>query len=110
MRNAEFNGSEDEWPKWSKILRIAKVKKFLNIIDGSIEVPSFSNDMQEGPKAIREMNHVAYCCLLHCMDDEICFNLVDTAKTENLPDEDAALSWKNLLTRFEPNQFGNLLS
>ena len=81
------------WPRWlTKIIVIAKVKKFGNIIDGSIEVPSFSNDMQEGPKAIREMNHVAYCCLLHCMDDEICFNLVDAAKTENLPDGNAALA------------------
>ena len=66
--------------------------------------------MEDVPRAIREMNHVAYCCLLHCIDDEICFNLVDTAKTENLPDVDAALAWKNLLTRFEPKQYGSLLS
>ena len=50
------------------------------------------------------MNHVAYCCLLHCMNDDICFNLVDTAKTERLPDGDAALAWKSLLTRYEPKQ------
>ena len=65
--------------------------------------------METAQKAIRETNHVTYCCLLHSMDDEICFNLVDTVKTENLLDGDAALAWKNLLIRFEPNQFGNFL-
>ena len=43
------------------------------------------------------------------MNDNICFNLVDNAKTEKLPDGDAALAWKNLLTRYEPKQFGSLL-
>ena len=66
--------------------------------------------METAQKAIRETNHVTYCCLLHSMDDEICFNLVDTAKTEHLPDGDTALAWKNLLARFELNQFRNLLS
>ena len=44
------------------------------------------------------------------MNDEICFILVDTAKTENLPDGDASLAWKNLLTRYDSKQFGNLLT
>ena len=60
--------------------------------------------------ANKEMNQEPYCCLLHCMNDEICFNLVDTAKTENLPDGDAAPGWKNLSTRYEPNYYGFLLT
>ena len=43
------------------------------------------------------------------MNDDISFSLVDTAKTKNLPDGDAALAWKNLLTRYEPKQYGILL-
>ena len=43
------------------------------------------------------------------MDEHISFNLVDTAKSENLPDGDAALAWKNLLTRYAPRQYGTLL-
>ena len=46
---------------------------------------------------------------LYSMDEHISFNLVDTAKSENLPDGDAALAWKNLLTRYEPRQYGTLL-
>ena len=44
------------------------------------------------------------------MNANICFNLVDTAKKENLLDGDAALAWKNILTRCEPKQFGSLLT
>ena len=43
------------------------------------------------------------------MDEHISFNLVDMAKLENLPDGDIALAWKNLLTRYEPRQYGTLL-
>ena len=43
------------------------------------------------------------------MDEHISFNLVDTAKSENIPDRDAALAWKNLLTRNEQRQYGTLL-
>ena len=87
VRIVVFNGSKDEWPRWlKKFLAVAKVKKFVNIIDESVMVPSLSENMQEEEIAIREMNQVAYCCLLHCMNDDICFNLVDTAKTESLPD------------------------
>ena len=103
MSIVKLNRNEDEWFRWSKkFIATTKVKKFANVIDGSTEVPSFSDYMQDGRKVIRYMNHVVYCSLLHCRDDEICFNLVDTAKTENLPDGDAALAWKHLLTRFEP--------
>ena len=44
------------------------------------------------------------------MNDEISFSLVDTAKTRDLPDGDAALAWRNLLTRYEPMQYGILLN
>ena len=104
MRIVEYNGSEDEWLRQSKnFIATTKVKKIANIFDGSTAVPSLSPNMNDRQKAIRELNHVAYCCLLHCMNDEICFNLVDTAKTKNLPDGDAAVAWKNLFTMLNPN-------
>ena len=43
------------------------------------------------------------------MEEHISFNLVDTAKSKNLLDRDAALAWKNLLTRYKPRQYGTLL-
>ena len=81
MKIAKFNGNKDEWPRWSKkIMSVAKIKKFSHIIDGSVKVPAIIENMEEAQKLFREINEVAYCYLLYCMNDEICFNLVDTAK------------------------------
>ena len=60
--------------------------------DGSVTVPSINENMEDNDMAIRDMKKVAYCCLLHYMNEYICFSLVDTAKTENLQDGDAALA------------------
>ena len=111
MRIVKFSGNEDEWPKWSKkFMAVTKLKKFANIIDGSVPVPKLTDNLNENDTAIRDLNQAAYCCLLHCMIDEISFSLVDTAKTKDLPDGDAALAWRNLLARHEPKQYGLLLN
>ena len=110
IRIVSFSGNMDDWPKWSKkFMAAAKVKKFANIIDGSMTVPSLSENMQTKDIAIRDLSQAAYCCLLHCMEDDVSFALVDTARSENLPDGDIVLAWKNLLTRYEPKQYGTLL-
>ena len=90
-------------------MAIAKVKKFADIINGSVTVPAFTDNMDTKDMAIRDLNQGAYCCLLHCMIDGISFALVETAKTEDLPDGDVALAWKNLLTRYKPKHYGTLL-
>ena len=90
-------------------MAIAKVKKLVDIIDGSVTVPDLTENIEAKDKAIRDLNQVAYCCLLHCMIEDISFALVETAKTEDLPDGNIALAWKNLLTRYEPKQYGTLL-
>ena len=93
MRIVKFSGNEDEWPKWSKkFMAVAKLKKFANIIDGSVTVPKLTDNLNENDIAIRDLNQAAYCCLLYCMIDEISFSLVDTAKTKDLPDGDATLA------------------
>ena len=111
MRIVEFNGNKDEWPRWSKkIMSVAKIKKFSHVIDASLEVPSITENMEDDQRLIRETNKVAYYFQMFCMSDAICFNLVDTGKTENLPHGDASHIWENQLTRFESKQFGNLLT
>ena len=87
-----------------------KSKKFANIVDESVTVPKLIDNIGKENMAIRDLNQSAYCCLLYCMNDEISFSLVDTAKTGDLPDRDAALAWRNLLTRHEPKQYGILLN
>ena len=60
--------------------------------DQKVDIPENSEDLDPTRKAIREANEIAYYCLLYCMNENICFNLVDTAKTEKLQDGDAALA------------------
>ena len=105
-----FSGSVEDWPKWSKkFIAAGKLNRFAGLVDGSVTVPELTDNMDEKDQAIRDLSQAAYCCLLYSMDEHISFNLVDTAKSENLPDGDAALAWKNLLTRYEPRQYGTLL-
>ena len=77
-----------------KFLAVAKVKKFADIVDGTVTVPKWSDNISKHDMAIRDLNQTAYCCILYCMNDDIRFSLVDTVKTENLPYGDAALAWK----------------
>ena len=84
-------------------------KKILGLFDGSVTVPANSAELDLDDQAIRELNDIAYCYLLYNMGGDICFQLVDTARTYDLADGDASLAWKNLLTRFEPRQFGSVL-
>ena len=66
-------------------MAVSKVKKFANIVDGTMTVPKWSESISKEDIAIRDLNQAVYCCLLYCMNDDISFSLVDTAKTENLP-------------------------
>ena len=105
-----FSGKEEDWLKWSKkFMAAARLKRFAGVIDGSIIVPEEREDLDEKDQAIRDLSQVAYCCLLYSMEEHISFNLVDTAKSDNLPDGDAALAWKNLLSRYEPRMYGTLM-
>ena len=93
MTPVNFSGNVDDWPKWSKkFMAAAKVKKFANNIDGSMAVPPLSENMQTKDIAIRDLTQTSYCCLLYCMEDDISFTLVETAKSKNLPDGDVALA------------------
>ena len=81
MRIVDFSRNVDEWPKWSKkFMAIAKVKKFADIIDGSVTVPALTDNMEAKDIAIRDMDQGAYCCLLHCMIEDISFALAETLK------------------------------
>jgi len=45
---------------------------------------------------IRSTNDLAFNMLILAVDDEISFEAVSSACTDQLPDEDAALAWKKL--------------
>ena len=82
---------------------------FLGVIDGLITVTKYNTKLTPNDLAIRDLNEVAYCYLLHSMADDICFQLVDTATTEDLPHGDESLVCQNLLSRFQFRQFESVL-
>ena len=93
IRIVSFSGNVDDWPKWSKkFMAAAKLKKFANIVDESKTVPAFEEGMDTKDAAIRDLSQAAYCCLLYCMEDNVSFAFIDTAKSENLPDGDVVLA------------------
>ena len=48
IKIVSFSGNVDDWPKWSKKFMVAaKVKKFANIIDGSMTVPPLSETWRQ---------------------------------------------------------------
>ena len=56
MKIVEFDGNEDEWPRWSKkFITVAKEKEFTNIIDGSMTVPKLTDNIQDKDMAIKEI-------------------------------------------------------
>jgi hypothetical protein len=47
------------------------------------------------------LNKLGYAELMLNCQEEVCFNLIDAAKSESYPDGDAFLAWKSLQERFE---------
>ena len=76
MRIVEFNGNEDEWQRRSKkFIAVAKVQKFANIVGRSLTVPKLTDNIQDQDMTIKDLNQAAYCCLLHCMNDDIALDI-----------------------------------
>ena len=43
----------------------------------------------------------------YAVEDKICFSLIDSARTDSLPEGDCALAWKLLKEKYEPRQAGS---
>jgi hypothetical protein len=54
-------------------------------------------------------NDVAYAEVLIAFEDNLCFELVHSSRSEQLPEEDASLAWSNLMSKFEPKTKANLI-
>ena len=48
FRIVGFNGSVDDWPKWSKkFMAVGKLNKFASLIDGSMTVPELKKKYEQ---------------------------------------------------------------
>ena len=100
-----FKGRADDWRMWSaKFVSFATFKDFDGILLGKEKVPTEENDPNY--KKMRKLNNYGFYCLNYAIECKVCFNIIDSCRTENLPEGDCCRAWKMLKDKFEPSQAG----
>ncbi len=104
IRVLPFNGKKAEWRMWSrKFLAHAMKPGYLKVMDGTDKAPAaatvldISTDAGKAQLKLREANDDGYTDLLLSQDDDVCFSLVDQAKTTDQPEGCLHTAWTNLV-------------
>ena len=112
----KFEGKESEWECWSeKFIALAIARGFAGILLGTQQAPNADKDIdrkkadgryeltdaeRKEKKKLRQANGNAYINLqLSC--DELPYDLVSLAKTEELPDGCARDAWERLTSEYD---------
>ena len=112
----KFEGKENEWDRWSeKFIALARARGFAWILLGTEQAPNADEDIdrkkadgsyeltdaeRKEKKRLRQANGNAYINLqLSCED--LPYDLVSLAKTEELPDGCARDAWERLTIEYD---------
>ena len=112
----KFEGKESEWERWSeKFIALARARGFAGILLGTEQAPNADEDIdrkkadgsyeltdaeRKEKKRLRPANGNAYINLqLSC--DELPYDLVSLAKTEELPDGCTRDAWEGLTSEYD---------
>ena len=112
----KFTGKESEWDCWSeKFIALTRARGFAGILLGTEKTPRPDKEIdkkkadgsyelteaeRKEKKRLRQANGDAYINLqLSC--EELPYDLVSLAKTEELPDGCAKLAWKRLTSEYD---------
>ena len=112
----KFSGKESEWDRWSeKFIALARARAFAGILLGTEQAPNADKEIdrkkadgsyeltdaeRKEKKRLRQANGNAYINLqLSC--DELPYDLVSLAKTEELPDGCARDAWERLTSEYD---------
>ena len=112
----KFEGKESEWERWSeKFIALARARGFAGILLGTEQAPNADKDIdrkkadgcyeltdaeRKEKKRLRQANGNAYINLqLSC--EELPYDLVSLAKTEELPDGCARDAWERLTSEYD---------
>jgi gag-polypeptide of LTR copia-type len=114
IRVIVFDGKIENWRVW-KLKFVAKSTQggYKGALDGTMTVPKESDVLDETADAdkikARKANTLAFTAL--CLSCEgVSFGCVEKSTTADLPNGDAALAWKNLCLKYEPNTQMSLVS
>jgi hypothetical protein len=106
---SEFNGKPENWNKWSKpFLAKASLRGYKRIIQNQEPYPA-EDDMKSWQE-LKIRNDLGYAELLLSCQDDVCFNIIDNAKSVKFPEGDLYLAWHMLEQRFEPKTSSRLVS
>ena len=112
----KFERKENEWERWSeKFIALARASGFAGILLGTEQAPNADKDIdrkktdgsyeltdaeRKEKKRLRQANGNAYINLqLSC--EEVPYDLVSLAKTEELPDGCARDAWERLTSEYD---------
>jgi hypothetical protein len=116
IRVVPFDGMKSSWNVFKlRFLAFARQKKFRSAIDGKITVPAEADELntttEEGLtlEKNRDLNELAYSALCNSCSGQS-MRCVEQAVSEDLPNGDAAMAWKNLLRQYEPGGQMELVS
>ena len=91
-----FNGEKKNWHMWSrKFLCKLTVQGCRDILQEDIEIKSEDKDQNE------ELNLMLYSDLLLSMEDNVCFSIVDMARSNDHPQGCFRTEFKKLKEKFE---------
>jgi hypothetical protein len=102
-----FSGDKKDWERWSTtFLAKARLRGYRNVIVGAeIQPNKGSKDFE----AFMLRNDVAYAEILTACECDVCFGIVNSSRSDILPDGDAKLAWENLDAKFEPKTKASLI-
>jgi hypothetical protein len=107
-KTTEFSGKYEDWNMWLKtFLSKARLRGYKDLITGTHPQPNPSNPMAK--KEYQVLNKLGYVELMLSCQEEVCFNLIDEAKSETYPNGDVFLAWKSLQEGFEPKTSSSLV-
>lgn len=114
IRVISFDGKIENWRVW-KLKFMAKSTQggYKGVLDGTVSVPKESDTLDETTDIekvkARNANALAFTSL--CLSCEgVSFGCIEKATTSDFPNGDAALAWKNLCAKYEPNTQMSLVS
>ena len=108
IKLATFRGKRNDWRMWStKFFAFAAFREFDEILSGDMKLPIEDSTNADAIRRFKKLNNFGYYCLNYAVEDKICFSLIDSARTDKLPEGDCALAWKLLKEKYKPRQAGS---
>jgi gag-polypeptide of LTR copia-type len=102
-----FSGEKKDWERWSiTFLAKSRLRGYRELLVGLEIAPT------KGVKGFDEFmqkNDFAFAELLISKENDVCLGLVDSSRSELMPEGDARLAWTNLVQKFAPTTKSNLI-